>query len=236
MASDSSPFESDVPPLRRLVVQRTRQMGITLSDVAERAGITRAYLHRLTHGNTLNPGIRTLQSIARALQIPPSAVYRAFTDAVSLERSPTIRYEGLPPGQGGAGADDAMMFVSDVTIPDHSVVLPGERFTKTWAIQNVGEIAWKNRQLCRADDELVVSMRNPMGELQPLLESHLASLGRSIPIPDTEPGQMVELSVEFAAPTENCSVASIWRITDELGQPCFSPRCFLQVIVTVVGG
>ena len=218
------------------MLQRARQMGMSLSDLASRAGITRAYLHRLTLGETPNPGIRTLQGIARALQVPPSAIYRAFTDPVFLERSPTIRYTGLPEAQGGSGAADAMMFVSDVTIPDHSVVLPGERFTKIWAIQNVGDIPWEGRQLQRADDELVVSMRNPLGELQPLLDSHLASLGRVIPIPDTQPGQMVELSVEFAAPTENCSVASIWRITDSEGRPCFSPRCFLQVIVTVVGG
>ncbi|HAX21011.1 MAG TPA: transcriptional regulator [Hydrogenophaga sp.] len=222
--------------LNNLLQLRTRQLGLSLSDVAERAGMTRAYLHRLAVGGTANPGIMTLQRLATALQVPASAIYRIFTNTLACPQAAAMRHEGLPIADGGAGPQDVLIFVADVTVPDHTVILPGERFTKTWALQNAGSVPWTGRRLVRADDELVISLRNAHGQLQPLLDSHLDSLGRSVAVPTTLPGQLVELSVEFAAPLENCSVASIWRLEDAQGRPCFGARCFLQAVVTVIGG
>lgn len=123
-----------------------------------------------------------------------------------------------------------------VTVPDHTVFLPGERFTKTWVLQSPGSVPWNTPRLAQADGELVMSLRNALGQLQPLLDSHLDSLGRSVMVPTTRPGQLVALSVEFSALLENRSVASIWRLEDAQGRPCFGPRCFLQALVTVIGG
>ena len=134
------------------------------------------------------------------------------------------------------GSNIRPLSVTAITVPDHTAILPGERFTKTWALQNAGSVPWTGRRLVWADDELVISLRNAHGQLQPLLDSHLDSLGRSVAVPTTLPGQLVELSVKFAAPLENCSVASIWRLEDAQGRPCFGARCFLQAMVTVIGG
>src|SRR5512143_478849 len=43
---------------------------------------------------------------------------------------------------GGATACDKASFVSDVTIPDGTVIKPGEKFTKTWRIYNSGTCNW----------------------------------------------------------------------------------------------
>ncbi len=222
--------------LDHLIRQRSRQLGLTQTEIAARAGFTRAYLHRLGTGGVPNPGIRTLQKLAAALQLPANAVYRVFSAPEQARFRESIQYLGLPVELGGAGPEDALIFVADVTVPDHSLMLPGERFNKTWAVQNAGTVPWLHRQLVRADEELVVARRDAHGQLHAVLESHLDSLGRVVAVPPTMPGQVVELSVEFAAPTENCSVASVWRMEDELGRPCFDDRFFLQVIVTVVGG
>jgi hypothetical protein len=64
----------------------------------------------------------------------------------------------------------------------------------------------------------------------------LHSLGREIDVPDTPPGHGLELSIDFMAPRENCSVASLWRFVDRNGEPVYRNSCFLQVIVTVLGG
>ncbi len=37
---------------------------------------------------------------------------------------------------------DKAQFVSDVTIPDGTVMSPGQKFTKTWSLKNVGTCAW----------------------------------------------------------------------------------------------
>ncbi|MFW5329482.1 NBR1-Ig-like domain-containing protein [Hydrogenophaga sp. ZJX-1] len=121
-----------------------------------------------------------------------------------------------------------------VTVPDHTVFLPGERFTRTWVLQNPGRVPW-NAPAWRRPTANLMSLRNALGQLQPLLDSHLDSLGRSVMVPITRPGQLVALSVEFSALLENCSVASIWRLEDAQGRPCFGPRCFLQAVVSVVG-
>jgi hypothetical protein len=40
------------------------------------------------------------------------------------------------------------------------MVLPNERFTKIWAVQNAGELHWRGRLLERIDKELVVTLRD----------------------------------------------------------------------------
>lgn len=225
-------------PLRQIIAKRCAQLGINQTQLAERAGLTRAYLFRLCSGHTANPGILTLQRLATALELPAPVVYRAFEPSVR-SAAPAMEHEGLPESAGGCGQADVWRFLADVTIPDHSVVLPGERFIKTWAVQNVGTVPWSGRSLLRVDEELAVYPRHPLSSarapwLPAIQDIHLASLGTRIEIPPTQPGEVVELSVEFAAPSEACSVASIWRPANAHGQALYGPRCFLQAVVTVL--
>jgi hypothetical protein len=44
---------------------------------------------------------------------------------------------------------DKSRFIRDVTIPDGSILQPGERFEKVWEIQNVGSTPWRDRSLRR---------------------------------------------------------------------------------------
>src|SRR5512133_582347 len=37
---------------------------------------------------------------------------------------------------------DNSVFVADVTIPDNTVVTPGQAFTKTWSLKNTGTCNW----------------------------------------------------------------------------------------------
>ena len=221
--------------LKTLLVRRCRQLGLTQSEVAERAHMTRAYLQRLCIGETTNPGIKTLDRLAQALQMPASAVFRLFLASTGDPLRAQQCHLGLPVAKGGLGDDDALAFVADVSVPDHSVMLPNERFTKTWAIQNSGHVAWKGRCLARADERFYIGGKDFSGRAGSLMASHLNSLEDKVDIPETLPGQMVEMSVDFAAPKESCSVASVWQVISATGQPCYGPGCYLQVIVTVLG-
>lgn len=216
--------------LHDFVSRRSRFLGLSQTELAVRADMTRAYLHRLITGGVPNPGVLTLQRLALALQVSPTALLRLFV--------------GTPQGCGSAQVRhvspndlrDAMAFLADVTVPDHSVVLPGERFTKIWAIQNVGDVAWPARQLVRQDEAVVVARRERSGVLTPLLDAHLNSLERVLNVPPVPVGQVQELRVDFVAPQENCTVASVWRLQSPDGQACYPDNAFVQVIVTVVGG
>src|SRR5688572_31442543 len=37
---------------------------------------------------------------------------------------------------------DSAVFVEDVTVPDNTRLEAGEKFTKTWKLQNIGSCAW----------------------------------------------------------------------------------------------
>lgn len=215
--------------LGALVRRRAQQLGMPLALVAEQAGLTRAYLHRLLAGQTPNPGVRTLQKLANALNLPAMTIFRLYADEASTQARTARRHTGRLDPQ------DALIFVADITVPDHSLMTPGERFTKTWAIQNAGEKPWIGRRLVRLDTEAVVARREPNGVLTPLLESHIQCLDQWVEVPPTLPGHVVELSVQLRAPEGSSTVASIWRIEDTEGQACFGEQCHLYCVITVMG-
>jgi len=95
-------------------------------------------------------------------------------------------------------------FVSDLGVADGDSVKLGTRFTKTWQIRNNGMVAWKNRRLCE---------ENPGA-------SGLIPDQPCVPIPDTMPGQIATISVEFTAPDYSATCKSIWRMRDENNQHC----------------
>lgn len=108
----------------------------------------------------------------------------------------------LPP----TAACDLAQFVRDVTIPDGTVFAPSATFTKTWRLKNVGTCTWSGYSL-------VFDSGDSMSGTSP------TSIGT------VSPGQEVELSVNFTAPTTNGSYRGYWRIRNASG-----------VLIPVLGG
>ena len=121
-------------------------------------------------------------------------------------------------------------------VDDHASVLGPTPACWGGRLATQPSVAWPARRLVRQDSTLVVAQRERNGVLTPLLDAHLRSLEQVLDVPVTPPGAVRELSVDFAAPLENCSVASVWRFEDLDGEPVYKSSCFLQVIVTVMGG
>ena len=87
----------------------------------------------------------------------------------------------------------------DVNYPDNSVVAPGESFTKTWLIKNIGTGTWGEGY------RLVFSYGERMnGQAVPLS----AAIG---------PGQEVEVSVTFTAPDLPGTYFSAWTMQNPQG-------------------
>ena len=105
-------------------------------------------------------------------------------------------------------------FVTDVTIPDDTVLKPGEAFEKVWRIRNSGDCPWDGRyRLVHADgDKLGAS-----GPVQ---------LGQSVDV-----GETVDISVKMQAPENDDSYTSWWEMQDDLGHP-FGRRVYVRVAVT----
>jgi Ig-like domain from next to BRCA1 gene/Domain of unknown function (DUF4062) len=113
---------------------------------------------------------------------------------------------------------DDSRFVGDITIPNGRMVGTGERFTKTWEIENNGLTVWKNRFL-REDNPGV---------------SGLIPDSPMVPIPLTGPGERVSISVTFTAPEQPATCESYWKMVDEHGTYCFPHKIGLNCCVKVV--
>lgn len=87
-----------------------------------------------------------------------------------------------------------MRFLGDLTYPDGSVINPGTPFQKVWQVQNTGTCIWIN----------TYSLLNVGG----------GSFGAPspAPIPETAPGQTVNLSVNMTAPQQPGNYRSVWQL------------------------
>jgi hypothetical protein len=108
---------------------------------------------------------------------------------------------------------DSLDFVADVTIPDDTNMAPGQDFLKTWRVKNTGSCPWgEGYRLVYAD------YANKMdGQPQPLTEV-------------VQPGQEVEISVQFTAPSEIGNYLSAWQMSNPRGIT-FPEAIYVKIIV-----
>jgi hypothetical protein len=108
---------------------------------------------------------------------------------------------------------DGLQFVSDVTVPDDTRMSPGQDFLKTWRVKNVGSCPWEG------DHSLVYAgYTDEMGgQAQPLTQV-------------VQPGQEVEVSVQFTAPDEIGEYLSAWQMSNAAGVT-FEEIIFVRIVV-----
>lgn len=99
-----------------------------------------------------------------------------------------------------AGRVDEARYVSDVTIPDGTVLRPGQVFIKTWRVRNSGNTTWDNRySFAHFGDE------------------RLGALA-AIPLPRVAPGREVNLSLRMIAPLQPGTYRSTYKFKNPSGQ------------------
>lgn len=114
-------------------------------------------------------------------------------------------YIPVPPPPGPyippAAACDRAAFISDVNYPDGSYVTPGQAFTKTWRIKNVGSCTWTTSY------SLVYVSGSQMSGASP------------IPLTMTvAPNTTVDLSVNLVAPTTAGNYRGYWMLRNNYSQ------------------
>lgn len=118
--------------------------------------------------------------------------------------------EGDDSGFGSNGRD------GDVTVPDGTVFHVGDHFVKTWRLNNLGEIPWDGRFLQAFGDT-----------------DYVCSSPDRVPIPHTEPGELVDVSVPVTAKRPgHCRVE--WKMVDARGRLFFPSQkrgVFYDVVI-----
>jgi hypothetical protein len=91
-------------------------------------------------------------------------------------------------------------FIRDVTIPDHTVMNPGETFVKTWRLQNSGTCDWT------ADTSIAFYSGTQMGG------PSTQSLGQAVAV-----GGTIDISVTLIAPTDPNTYTGYWMLRTPAG-------------------
>jgi hypothetical protein len=107
---------------------------------------------------------------------------------------------------------DSATFLSDVTLPDGSVVSPGQALVKTWRVRNSGTSTWDGYKL-------IFLQGDQMGGTSP------------VNIPTISPNQEVDLSVSLRAPTTTGNKVGYWQIVNRDGVHVPGGRLWVNINV-----
>jgi hypothetical protein len=169
-------------------------------------------------GTVLRPWKRSAIYAAESGAIPSRelvALYDALFDdhagtlIIVYENAKAVsppRHEPSRQDHGYPLPGDEAEFVRDVTVPDGLAVPPGARLTKIWRFRNSGTVPWVGRRLAH------------IGAI-----NHFAmpAAPRFVQVPDTLPGDHVDVGVELVGPPMVGAYITYWKIVDPDGKPYF---------------
>ena len=141
-----------------------------------------------------DPEAATVTAAAQTLAafLNTTATFTPVSAAPTFTPSPQPTNTGTPTPTATPVCPQAQ-FVTDVTIPDGTVMTPGQTFVKKWRIRNTGQCAWNGYSL-------VFDSGDAMGG------------PASKPIGVVNPGQDVDLEVNLTAPATAGNYKGYWRI------------------------
>jgi hypothetical protein len=135
--------------------------------------------------------------------LPPETASSATLPS-PVESSPTptlVAVTSTPAPTAGGTCTDKAVYVNDVTIPDGTTFLPGEKFVKTWRLRNAGTCTWTTGYA------LIFAGGDPMSGVSPV------SLRGDVP-----PESTVDISVELTAPASDGLYKGNWQLRNADGK------------------
>lgn len=147
--------------------------------------------------------------------IPPAKVITAIPPTPKEETPqptiiPTIISFASPTSP--APCTDGLTFISDLTIPDGTIVQPGDVIQKQWLVENSGTCNWDARY-----------------KFKLINGSEMGAKTESVLYP-ARAGTEATLSLEFIAPSEPGNYGNAWQAIAPNGEP-FGDLFFMQIVV-----
>lgn len=197
--------------------QLRRVAGWSGSKTAQEFGVSASHISRVEHG-TSKPTRALVQFYEEQFEAD-GMLLSLFEVAEHAGEQDRRRAGGHRPRLVRAIEGDATAFVDD-NIPHGTVMAPGILFAKTWRVRNAGTVPWRDRRLERQG---------------PLTGPGLITSPRFVPIPDTEPGEIAEITAPLKAPGYDCSSIAYFKMVDDKGFLCFPDlhQLGLDVLVRV---
>lgn len=189
--------------------------GATVRQTAAEFGCSASHISRVERGDT-KPSRSLVQFYEDRFEAD-GLLFSLFE--VAQHANEQKRQRGRRGKQPRAVEGDATAYV-DETIPQGTLFKPGEMFAKSWRIRNCGNVPWRGRRLERQG---------------PLTGPGLITSPKYVDIADTEPGEIVEITVPLKAPGYDCSSIAYFKMVDAAGLLCFpdAHQLGLDVLVRV---
>lgn len=140
----------------------------------------------------------------------PTATLASLPSPTLAQQTPILIPTSTLAGGGVTGCDNSV-YLSDVTIPDGTVVTPGQTFTKTWRVSNTGTCAWT------ANYQIIFIAGDGMS-------GKATAIGKAV-----NPGESVDISVALTAPATAGNTTGTWRLSNDKSQPFGT---MLTVVIT----
>lgn len=140
------------------------------------------------------------QATQQALNPPTTSPFPTFPLAspTAATQAPIPTAINLSPVATATGCDSST-YISDVTIPDGTVMTPGQTFVKTWLVQNSGTCTWDTNY------KIGFGFGEAMSGTTTALTKTVA------------PGGQVEISVNLTVPAKSGDLTGTWRMINKQG-------------------
>jgi transcriptional regulator with XRE-family HTH domain len=188
--------------------------GMSLTDVAQAMGTSKSHLSHVECGRD-RPSWDVMAFYEQRFNAD-GQLWAAFIGAAAgprpRQRSSPARATAYPlPG-------DASAFVADIT-PDALIMPPGFSFEKIWRLRNTGTVPWTGRWLRRLGSPAGLGI--PSSPLQ-------------VSIPNTAPGQTVDITVPLRAHNIPGTAEAHWKMVDDQGNEFFPDRDPEGIFTTII--
>jgi len=139
-----------------------------------------------------------------------------FTPFPTNTTAPTLALGTNTAAAAPTSACDVSAFANWETVPDGTVMAPGQTFDKAWRLQNAGTCNWTATYKA----VFTGTGNGPMGGVA-------TALGKIV-----KPGETIDIVVKFIAPTAPGEYTSWWKLQNDKGEFFGTP---FSVVIKVVG-
>ncbi|MCJ7514240.1 MAG: NBR1-Ig-like domain-containing protein [Anaerolineales bacterium] len=158
---------------------------------------------------------QTAVAEANSAQLTQGSLATPFLPSTNTPTPPSATNTPTPSPQPTTtvGCDDSSQFISDVTIPDNTVMTPGQSFTKTWRLRNSGNCDWTT------SFDAVFTDGSSMGG------------PADVPLAGTvPPNSTIDISINLTAPTTNGVHRGNYRMANA-SDILFGTLIYVQIVV-----
>lgn len=178
------------------------------AGVASQPAVVLVNVAASAEAGTTPPPVVTTGTIAAATGTPDSAdLLPTVTPTAVVPPTAT-----MTPAPTPTVCVDNVAFVADVTVPDGTVVTPGQRVDKVWRLRNSGNCRWG------------------AGYSAVFVSGSQMSGASVVPLPETAAGATVDVVVTLTAPGTPGTYTGYWQLRNAAGA-LFGRPFLVQVVV-----